>query len=504
MSATQEATDDENQALPEVSFRLGQSIPEVKELLDVFQCSICYEPLKNPVMTSNCSHDFCSLCVRKYLLYKSQCPRCFQDLREIDLRPNRSLSTAMEVASRLIPRLESLVKELRPGFTLTPKPKVDKKAAAVSNLSKEVLDATNPVMDAEVAIDVVSGPRVPCPVCHVQILEKKVNLHLDRCLVEQNGERKSDFVQACKKLKPMSQPVFHLLKETDLRKRLKEHGLDPKGDRKALVARLKNFIVVWNSQCDVDKPMTKLEMVMKVKKEESSLKNLVTSSQNSSILSYDIKTDPVIIEAKQKEYVERNKSHFALLIERAKEAKQAAPSEPQEFVASTSQSSLLSSSPVAIRMGKENDEPRPSCSGITSKKPDAKSDLTKEIAGLVFSPKKRKLRKAYCHNDTMEDHEVISPSPLKKAKNNLLESKKAECPVCNSPIPESLIQKHVDRCLESPPITRSSKSSNVAETDVNDDEMDPDLLNTTPEIIIDDNEVICSTPKEGKLQRRRR
>jgi len=91
-------------ALPDLPLKLSKFVPETKELYATFQCSICYEPLRNPVMTASCYHNFCSMCVRKYLLYKQQCPSCFIPLHDTDLKPNRSLADAMEIVSRLIPK----------------------------------------------------------------------------------------------------------------------------------------------------------------------------------------------------------------------------------------------------------------------------------------------------------------------------------------------------------------------------------------------------------------
>ena len=79
------------------------------------------------------------MCVRKYLLYKQQCPSCFVPLHDPDLKPNRSMADAMEVVSRLIPKLLSLLREVKPDFKLPTKspvskatPKVTKKEETVS------------------------------------------------------------------------------------------------------------------------------------------------------------------------------------------------------------------------------------------------------------------------------------------------------------------------------------------------------------------------------------
>ncbi len=49
----------------------------------------------------------------------------------------------------------------------------------------------------------------------------------------------------------MQKLVYHLLKESELRKRLKEKGLDAKGDKRTLIARHQRFAALWNSQCDL-------------------------------------------------------------------------------------------------------------------------------------------------------------------------------------------------------------------------------------------------------------
>ena len=61
---------------------------------------VLFQPLRNPVMTVSCYHNFCSMCVRKYLLYKQQCPACFIPLHDPDLKPNRGLANAMEIIAR--------------------------------------------------------------------------------------------------------------------------------------------------------------------------------------------------------------------------------------------------------------------------------------------------------------------------------------------------------------------------------------------------------------------
>lgn len=100
--------------LPELPIDLGKYLPETKRFFALFQCPVCYEPLRNPVMTLNCSHNFCSLCVRKYLLYKKQCPSCFLSLHDSDLKPNRILSDCIEIFAQILPKLADLTRGKKP------------------------------------------------------------------------------------------------------------------------------------------------------------------------------------------------------------------------------------------------------------------------------------------------------------------------------------------------------------------------------------------------------
>jgi hypothetical protein len=90
---------------------------------------------------------------------------------------------------------------------------------------------------ADTSSQSVVEDRVGCPVCHVQVLQKNVNQHLDRCLAEQKGElRSKEAGPVSNMMRPMKQPVYHLLKDSELKKKLRENGLEVKGDYKSFSA----------------------------------------------------------------------------------------------------------------------------------------------------------------------------------------------------------------------------------------------------------------------------
>ena len=56
------------------------------------------------------------------------------------------------------------------------------------------------------------------------------------------------------KRKPLPKLVYNILKDSDLRKKCKELGLNAKGDRRLLVKRHQKYCIIYNSECDLTKP----------------------------------------------------------------------------------------------------------------------------------------------------------------------------------------------------------------------------------------------------------
>ncbi|KAF7661711.1 hypothetical protein LDENG_00255560 [Lucifuga dentata] len=77
-----------------MAFQLEADLPPaltcLKNVEALLRCPICFDFLSISMMT-NCSHNFCSLCIRKFLSYKLQCPVCNLQVTEQDLRNNRTL-----------------------------------------------------------------------------------------------------------------------------------------------------------------------------------------------------------------------------------------------------------------------------------------------------------------------------------------------------------------------------------------------------------------------------
>merc|ERR1719391_1930460 len=94
-----------------VSKNLGAKFPELKSLVQLATCPVCYSCIRDGVSTLSCGHNFCSLCVRDYLTYKQQCPSCLRELHEAGLWTNKPLQIIVEQLIKLVPKLEKHFKK---------------------------------------------------------------------------------------------------------------------------------------------------------------------------------------------------------------------------------------------------------------------------------------------------------------------------------------------------------------------------------------------------------
>ncbi|KAM6980741.1 E3 ubiquitin-protein ligase RAD18, partial [Aplochiton taeniatus] len=69
---------------------LPSNLACLKNIDTLLRCPICFEFINTAMMTK-CSHNYCSLCIRKFLSYKLLCPVCNSPTTGLDLRNNRVL-----------------------------------------------------------------------------------------------------------------------------------------------------------------------------------------------------------------------------------------------------------------------------------------------------------------------------------------------------------------------------------------------------------------------------
>ncbi|CAL4145340.1 unnamed protein product, partial [Meganyctiphanes norvegica] len=361
------------------------SLPELKRLDDLLRCGICYE-FSNTSMMTACSHNYCSLCIRQYLTYKTQCPACFSETTGQQLRNNRlldeviglfpslrdkvarnfqrakgstingylaksecissnsteydnpnekigpSLDGSMEIrstqastSSKLIAKMDKnegiKIEKVLPSTPLkSPKnsffsPRSSKghlsflnhksfsgsqSPSSSSTSSRTEHNLEEPMGSSQTGSfsspkqsmpqnQSVAGhfsiqrspcvkgklnePTSTCPVCAVSVPERNINLHLDACLQRTEKENTQQVEKPSSlRRKNMAKLVYSLLSDKQLRQKLKEVGLNNQGDKQTLMRRHQRYTVLYNAECDLERPRALSELVRQVEREERDVK----------------------------------------------------------------------------------------------------------------------------------------------------------------------------------------------------------------------------------------
>ncbi|XP_068972294.1 E3 ubiquitin-protein ligase RAD18-like [Bombus flavifrons] len=337
-----------------------QEYIELKHIENLLICGICYEFMDTSVMTS-CSHNYCSLCIRKYLHYKTQCPACFAETFEKDLRKNKVLDEIIAYFSQIKDKLKRSL-QIQIQFTKfneaddvsnSPKSLLQNKSAYINGQENKVVYSkiinniptsqsnTSPSIHVQkdLSSPSTSGiPRIPlmftpksnkrliitnteetkvviCPVCKVTVSELKINRHLDDCLKRESVKEKPQIIES--KRKPLPKLVFSLMKDAVLKKKAKEFGLSSQGDRKALETRLQRYIVLYNAECDKLNPRSVTELVKQCEDEEN-LEKKVNKTSFLNKLQVTKNTEENAIEDERRKYLETHKNSFNSLINKIK------------------------------------------------------------------------------------------------------------------------------------------------------------------------------------------
>ncbi|XP_046824936.1 E3 ubiquitin-protein ligase RAD18-like [Vespa crabro] len=333
---------------------LPSNCEELKRIDTILLCGICYEYMETTVITP-CSHNYCSLCIRKYLHYKTQCPTCFEEIFEKDLRVNKALDEIKQYFLELKEKLAKCVQSIQNDKLNLSKIKfceenlIDEKQLNVNHkdisnygdkqyignnleniectLHNERTTLLSPSTSntsklstfftpkrKKISQDIISEKVVICPVCKVNVLEKNINRHLDDCLKREVTNDKP--VKPKSKRKPLPKLVLSLMKEGEIKRKLKELGLSYVGDRKVLELRFQRYTTLYNAECDKDDPRSVSELIKQCEEEE----NLEKRANKLPFIKLQINRNTAenIIEEERKKYLEMHKNSFESLISKIK------------------------------------------------------------------------------------------------------------------------------------------------------------------------------------------
>ncbi|KND91627.1 Postreplication repair E3 ubiquitin-protein ligase rad18 [Tolypocladium ophioglossoides CBS 100239] len=260
------------------------------------RCQVCKDFYKTPMVTS-CSHTFCSLCIRRALSNDGKCPLCRAPEQELKLRSNWSVEETAEAFSKARPAALHLARTALFG-NRSPKRKADgqeslerhvalepKRLRTSARLSKNRAEPTASPIALQLEKDIVEGSDgdgeyvpddpdglVPCPVCQRTMKAWQVFRHLEACPgsssreeVSKSSNAASTFSQSQRRqdktLERLPALSYPILKEQALRKKMTELGISNQGPRALLEKRHKEWITLWNANCDAARPKRRSELL---------------------------------------------------------------------------------------------------------------------------------------------------------------------------------------------------------------------------------------------------
>lgn len=320
-----------------------------------------FEPLNTYLCNVFLLLPVCSRCIRNNISLKNSCPICFIDISDGMLRPNRCLE---EIIKCFQPVKSYILKSLVDKIPITGDENLDENhpiettkdniLPCSSSASGSLLDGEGPPKKSSdllvpsfeyqlpqaadkldldkstPATDTQQSPmascsqsrksksrasvhqqsqntthiikEVPCPVCNTYMREKLINVHLDSCLEKTKPAKR----------KPMPKMIYNLMKDQELRKKLRELGLNASGDKTTLINRHKKFTILYNSECDATDPRPVEELKAIFEQEEAESRRLANELRCAPA---KVKTNDVRkIEEENLQYLRNNKESYDRLI----------------------------------------------------------------------------------------------------------------------------------------------------------------------------------------------
>ncbi|KFH42064.1 Postreplication repair E3 ubiquitin-protein ligase-like protein [Hapsidospora chrysogenum ATCC 11550] len=292
---------------------LSTPLSALSTLESALRCQVCKDFYETPMITS-CSHTFCSLCIRRALSADNKCPLCRASEQEIRLRSNWSMEEAVEAFKKARPAVLGLARsgtsvnrspkrkadEVEdPEAQATPKARRLRSSARLSRNRGQAPSSYAPEAEEEEIIrvsddddDYVPEPGendpycfkraltynhtadglVPCPMCNRRMKEWQVFAHVESCpgpsTEKEPPERSAATLQLGatqrqhnRSLERLPTLAYSMLKENALRKKMAELGISNQGPRNLLEKRHKEWVTLWNANCDAARPKSRAELL---------------------------------------------------------------------------------------------------------------------------------------------------------------------------------------------------------------------------------------------------
>ncbi|KAL2222030.1 putative DNA repair protein [Thermoascus aurantiacus ATCC 26904] len=293
--------------IPDSTDWLATPLALVAPLESALRCQVCKDFFDNPVITS-CSHTFCSLCIRRCLSAEGRCPACRSSDQELKLRRNWAVQEVVDAFRNARASVLELARRAAAGGVggeggddpkqpAAKKRRLDRseqpgdeevveegsRTRSQSRRSEGKAQAQAQAPLPEVIEDSADEDYVPddglvaCPICNRRMKNEAVFGHLDKCpgaeqpqkpasslgsLQPQSSRNKSS-PNSNNNKRPERLPAinYSLLKDSGLRKKLRELGIPDWGPRALLQKRHTEWMNLWNANCDAKVPKSKKELL---------------------------------------------------------------------------------------------------------------------------------------------------------------------------------------------------------------------------------------------------
>lgn len=355
--------------------RWSRDLEPLKEVDNLLRCGICFDYFNTAVIIPQCSHNYCSFCIRKSLSYKAQCPMCCMAAAEPDLKNNRLLDELVKTfnsARRQLFQVDLESPTVSPPVFFTKKVKgqilVSSSGLALDN-EKQLTESLSVNMDTQTPITALTPPargskkiqikwdedseendkalnegetsigptedtwnlempstsatkvikKVECPVCGVPVQEQHINKHLDSCLTR--DEKKDSLRSSGHKRKFLPKVVYNLLSDRDLKKKLKEHGLSTHGTKQQLIKRHQEFVHMYNAECDSLNPKSVSDLVKELENNEKIRAQLESSKLVKESMTFTKHQTENEIDEIHRDYRKKHKAEFQRLIDQVTKRK---------------------------------------------------------------------------------------------------------------------------------------------------------------------------------------
>ncbi|OJD18648.1 DNA repair protein rad18 [Emergomyces pasteurianus Ep9510] len=290
--------------IPDSTDWLSTSLSQLARVESALRCQVCKDFFDNPVITS-CSHTFCSLCIRRCLSTEGKCPACRTADQELKLRRDWAMQEVVDSFKQARPSvldfartatvrtdeqeeyIEMPVAKKRKIGATASVPEKGERAMGAEERRTRSQSRRSEDQDLQMRVEVIEDTEdedfepddglVACPVCHRRMKNEAVFAHLDSCpsssdlskppvsfgplrsparSMEQSQESPTTHIP--KRLPTLN---YSLLKDTVLRRKLKELGIPDWGSKPLLQKRHTEWMNIWNANCDSKVPKSKRELL---------------------------------------------------------------------------------------------------------------------------------------------------------------------------------------------------------------------------------------------------